>query len=95
MEDKKNEEEKKEETGKKKYFGLNPIGKGRKINHLANAASIGTSFALCILIGGYMGYWLDNKFHTYPWCLVIFLALGFAAGVKNMFYFLKRSGIYD
>jgi ATP synthase protein I len=38
-----------------------------------------------------MGVWLDKKFGTAPWLTLIFLALGIVSGVKNAWYFIKKS----
>lgn len=44
-------------------------------------ASLGTEFALTEIIGAAVGYWLDKKFGTLPWCLVGGVILGFALGL--------------
>ena len=43
--------------------------------------SLGTQFALCVIIGAAAGYWLDVKFATLPWCLVGGTMAGFAGGL--------------
>jgi ATP synthase protein I len=35
-------------------------------------------------VGGFIGWVLDRQFGTAPWLLVLFVALGFAAGVLNV-----------
>ena len=32
-------------------------------------------------IGGFMGWWLDSKFGTKPWLVIIFTLLGLASGL--------------
>jgi len=36
-----------------------------------------------LLVGGFLGYWLDRWLGWAPWSLVTGLVLGFAAGVNN------------
>lgn len=36
-----------------------------------------------LLVGGFVGYWLDRWMGWAPWSLVVGLILGFAAGVNN------------
>lgn len=59
-----------------------------------NAASIGISFVTAIAIGTLIGYYLDKRFGTKPYFTLFFMIMGIAAGFKNMFYFLKRTGIF-
>jgi ATP synthase protein I len=35
-------------------------------------------------VGGFIGWALDRQFGTAPWLLVLFVALGFAAGLTNV-----------
>jgi len=60
-----------------------------------NASTIGISLVLAILIGTFLGVYLDKFFGTKPWLTLIFMVLGIVAGFKNMFYFLKRTDMYD
>jgi ATP synthase protein I len=36
-----------------------------------------------LLVGGFLGYWLDRWLGFAPWGLVTFLILGFVAGANN------------
>jgi ATP synthase protein I len=67
----------------------------KKARQLLNASTIGISFVTAIVIGTFMGYFLDKYFDTKPYLTLIFMILGVAAGFKNMIYFLKKSGIFD
>ena len=49
-------------------------------------ASGGTQLAVSVLLGVYVGRWLDGKWGTAPWCLVAGAALGLALG---LYAFLK------
>jgi ATP synthase protein I len=34
------------------------------------------------VVGVLVGRWLDDRFHTAPWLLLVFLILGFGAGIR-------------
>jgi len=44
----------------------------------------GIEFAAAIGIGMAIGYWLDRWLGSDPWLMLVFLALGFAAGIRNL-----------
>lgn len=43
-----------------------------------------TEFVAAVLVGLAIGYFIDHYFDTAPWGLLIWLALGMAAGVLSM-----------
>jgi ATP synthase protein I len=43
-----------------------------------------------VLVGAGLGWLIDRWFHTSPWGLMIFLLLGFAAGVLNV---MRSAGV--
>lgn len=45
---------------------------------------IATELVGAILVGAAIGYGLDKWWGTSPWLLIVFLMLGFAAGIKNV-----------
>jgi ATP synthase protein I len=47
--------------------------------------------ALSIVIGLAVGVYLDRRFETSPWCLLIFLVLGIAAGFRNIGHAIRKS----
>ena len=53
-------------------------------------SSAGIMLPLSIVVGYYIGKWLDAKFTTEPIFLIIFLLLGIAAGFINFFKVLKQ-----
>ena len=71
------------------------MGINKKLRPLLNASSIGVSFVAAIVIGTFMGYFLDRYFGTKPWLTLVFMLLGVAAGFKNMIYFVKRSQVLE
>lgn len=57
---------------------------------MAQASAVGITFAVAIVLGLALGWWLDTKFDSQPWCLLTGLLLGIAAGFKNLFTFSAR-----
>lgn len=60
---------------------------------ILNASTVGMALVSGVVIGGAMGYFLDNWLNTSPWLLFIFIVFGFIAGIKNAFYYMKKAGI--
>ncbi len=58
---------------------------------MLEASSIGLVFVFSIVIGALMGVWLDKKLGTAPYITLAFIILGFISGVKNAWYFIKKS----
>ena len=54
--------------------------------------SLGTEFALAEIVGAAIGYWLDTKFGTLPWCLVGGVILGFALGLARIVQAARQAG---
>lgn len=53
-------------------------------------AKIAAEFVAGILVGGAIGWGLDSWLGTSPWGLIVFVMLGFAAGVLNA---LRTAGL--
>jgi len=51
----------------------------------AQASAVGITFAVAIVLGLALGWWLDRKLGTAPWLLLGGLFLGIGAGFKNLF----------
>ena len=62
----------------------------RYFRELAYFSSIGLSIAFAIFIGLFVGVYLDRRFETSPWFTLIFLALGIAAGFRNIGIAIKK-----
>jgi ATP synthase protein I len=58
---------------------------------LAYFSSIGFSVALSIVIGLVIGVYVDRRFDTSPWGLLVFLILGIAAGFRNIGHAIRKS----
>jgi ATP synthase protein I len=61
-----------------------------QVRSLGALSAVGISFVLAIAIGVGGGLWLDGKLGTSPWLLFLGLALGFAAGVVNIYKATRR-----
>jgi ATP synthase protein I len=51
---------------------------------------VGVQFALAIIIGIAIGYYLDKTFDIFPFMTIFWLLIGFAAGLKNLYRELKK-----
>lgn len=51
---------------------------------LAMAWRLGSEFISGVLVGGLIGWLVDKWFGVEPWGLIIFILLGFLAGMLNM-----------
>lgn len=63
----------------------------RAWRELAYYSSIGFSVAFAVFIGLFVGVALDRYFETVPWCTLVFLVLGIAAGFRNIGHAIRRS----
>jgi ATP synthase protein I len=54
-------------------------------------ATVGIELAASIIVGLFIGKWLDERFDTQPWFGVVFLLLGIAAGFNNLFRAARRA----
>jgi ATP synthase protein I len=61
------------------------------IRELAFFSSLGFSVSLSIFIGLGIGVYLDRRFGTSPWLMLVFLGLGIAAGYRNIGLAIKKS----
>ncbi len=63
-------------------------------SNLGRAFRMSTEFVAGVIAGGGLGWLLDRWLGTSPWGLIVFLMLGFAAGIYNVMRasgFLTRS----
>jgi len=56
----------------------------------AQAVKLSSEFVAAIIVGAVLGWALDRFVGTAPWGMIIFLLLGFAAGVLNV---LRSAGV--
>jgi F0F1-type ATP synthase assembly protein I len=62
----------------------------KMIKTLGYLSSVGLSMAIAIGIGAVVGHYLDKKFGTAPWLLLIFLGFGIAAAFRNLYVMYKK-----
>jgi ATP synthase protein I len=51
----------------------------------AQALRAGTDLVAALVVGGFLGYWIDRWLGTKPWAMIILFFLGFAAGFLNIY----------
>lgn len=56
-----------------------------------SASSVGIELAVSVLIGLFFGRWLDGRIGTAPWMMILFLCLGFAAGLRSVYRFVRQA----
>lgn len=49
------------------------------------ASSAGLSLVIATVIGYFAGSWLDEKFHTTPWIMLVLTLMGIVAGFIEVF----------
>jgi len=54
-------------------------------------AGLGIQLAVAILLFLYLGQWLDRKFGTDPFLLIVGVFVGAAIGIYNMFHVLTAA----
>lgn len=67
--------------------GENSSGAGQGF---AQAMKLSTEFVAGVVVGAGLGWLIDRGLGTSPWGLIIFLLLGFCAGVLNV---LRSAGV--
>ena len=61
-----------------------------QVRALGALSAVGLSFVLAIVIGVAAGVWLDRTPAPSPWLFFLFLRLGFAGGVLNVYRATRR-----
>ena len=57
---------------------------------LGYVSTVGISMAAAIGIGAWLGLYLDKKFGTEPWLLIVCLGFGVAAAFRNLYLMYKK-----
>ncbi len=55
-----------------------------------NALRLSSEFVAAILVGAAIGYGIDQLAGTAPWAMILFMMLGFVAGVLNV---MRMAGV--
>ena len=56
-----------------------------QVRTIGALSTVGLSFVLALVIGVALGVWIDRQVGSSPWGLLIGFALGFAAGILNVY----------
>ena len=64
--------------------GQVPQGDKTPDGAIGMGARVGVEMASALVVGLVIGLWLDRWLHTKPWFMLLFLFLGMAAGVMNV-----------
>ncbi|MBO6055912.1 MAG: AtpZ/AtpI family protein [Alphaproteobacteria bacterium] len=62
-----------------------------KRNCLIKSINCGLEFTSCIIVGVFVGIFIDKKVQCFPLFLVIFLILGCIAGYFNMMRYIEKN----
>ncbi len=64
---------------------LKPDKKDRKSRRdLQNYGNLGLEILVTVLIGAFVGYWLDGLWNTSPWLMLLGFVMGAIAGFLNI-----------
>jgi ATP synthase protein I len=65
--------------------------KHREFLKITRLTSVGVGLIISIMIGYFIGYWLDKHLHTSQIFTIIFVVLGMGAGFLNLFRTLNKN----
>jgi len=65
-------------------------GKDKPVTGYGHALRLSSDFIAGIVVGAALGWGFDKLFETSPWGLIVFLFLGFGAGIMNV---LRTAGV--
>jgi ATP synthase protein I len=78
----------------KDFFNLkndNDLEKGKKFEDLGKYLGLGLQLALTVLVMVFLGIWLDEKFNTKPWLMVVCSFLGIFAALYSFIKMVLKS----
>nr|HEX4316209.1 AtpZ/AtpI family protein [Kofleriaceae bacterium] len=64
--------------------------KGKSLYQGLSASSVGLELGLSVAIGVGVGLYLDDRFGTTPWLLLLFIGFGLAAGFRGVLRAVAR-----
>jgi len=65
--------------------------KTRGVYRTLSMSSVGLEMGIAVILGLLAGRWLDGHYGTGPWLMMVFTALGMAAGFKGVFRALREA----
>lgn len=57
----------------------------------AQLIALGFELVIPVVVGLFAGYFLDRKWDSQPWLMILGLVAGFLYGLRTLFALLKRS----
>lgn len=72
-------------------LSLNQKDSRSTLRALGVTGGIGFTMAASILGGYFLGSYLDSKFGTAPWLLIVFLLMSITAGFLEVYNILKKA----
>ena len=63
----------------------------KSIRALGFISSIGIAMALSVVIGAFVGYYLDDWLKTGPWLFFLFLLFGIVAAFRNLYILYTKA----
>jgi len=64
---------------------------GKRFYNVLSASSVGLELGLSVVIGVLIGMWLDGRFGTTPWLMLLWLGIGLAAGFRGVLRAVRRA----
>jgi len=75
----------------RKDVSIDPAARATKrAFNVISMSSVGLELGLSVVVGALFGRWLDSKAGTSPWLLLLFLVLGFVAGLRSLLRASKK-----
>lgn len=62
----------------------------RMMKQAGKYSFIGIEFGVSVVIGYFIGSWLDSRFDTSPWLTLVFILLGLASASRDLFRLARR-----
>ena len=71
---------------------LDPAARSAKrMFQTLSMSSVGLEFGISVIVGMVFGRWLDGQAGTDPWLMILFLCLGFTAGMRGIVRAMNRA----
>lgn len=67
-----------------------PHARGKRIYEGARYSAAGIEMAVSVLLGYGAGWWVDGKWGTDPWGMIVGICFGFAAGLRSLWKTAQR-----
>ena len=64
----------------------------KTFNKYLRLSTVGLELGFSVILGLFIGQYLDGLLGTEPWLLLVFLLLGAAAGFRRLYRLLKEVG---